>query len=396
MKKRILFVIPSLNIGGGEKSLVNLLNQFDYEKYDVDLFLFSYGGIFEQFLPKEVNIIPLPEKYIDFNLYFGQSLLNMIKKRNLSQIYNKSMFTLINNVTKDKFNADQYNWKYLRSSFEKLDKKYDVAIGYLEKSSIYFCIDKVNANKRIGFIHTHYEKSGMNENIDKKYFKKLDNIVTITEECLDVLKRRFPECKDKMSVIYNIVSPSTINNMILNSDENIIKKKDKQITIVSVGRLDKAKGYELAIDTCKELVNKNFNIKWYVIGEGEERESLTKLINENSLQKNFILLGLKSNPYPYMQDADIFVQTSRYEGKSIALDEAKILKKPIVVTNYETAREQIDNEINGLIVDMNSNDICNGIERIIKDSKLRDRLCNNLSKIDFGTEKEIEKLYRMF
>lgn len=396
MKKRILFVIPSLNIGGGEKSLVNLLNQFDYEKYDVDLFLFSYGGIFEQFLPKEVNIIPLPEKYIDFNLYFGQSLLNMIKKRNLSQIYNKSMFTLINNVTKDKFNADQYNWKYLRSSFEKLDKKYDVAIGYLEKSSIYFCIDKVNANKRIGFIHTHYEKSGMNENIDKKYFKKLDNIVTITEECLDVLKRRFPECKDKMSVIYNIVSPSTINNMILNSDENIIKKKDKQITIVSVGRLDKAKGYELAIDTCKELVNKNFNIKWYVIGEGEERESLTKLINENSLQKNFILLGLKSNPYPYMQDADIFVQTSRYEGKSIALDEAKILKKPIVVTNYETAREQIDNGINGLIVDMNSNDICNGIERIIKDSKLRDRLCNNLSKIDFGTEKEIEKLYRMF
>ena len=396
MKKRILFVIPSLNIGGGEKSLVNLLNQFDYEKYDVDLFLFSYGGIFEQFLPKEVNIIPLPEKYIDFNLYFGQSLLNMIKKRNLSQIYNKSMFTLINNVTKDKFNADQYNLKYLRSSFEKLDKKYDVAIGYLEKSSIYFCIDKVNANKRIGFIHTHYEKSGMNENIDKKYFKKLDNIVTITEECLDVLKRRFPECKDKMSVIYNIVSPSTINNMILNSDENIIKKKDKQITIVSVGRLDKAKGYELAIDTCKELVNKNFNIKWYVIGEGEERESLTKLINENSLQKNFILLGLKSNPYPYMQDADIFVQTSRYEGKSIALDEAKILKKPIVVTNYETAREQIDNEINGLIVDMNSNDICNGIERIIKDSKLRDRLCNNLSKIDFGTEKEIEKLYRMF
>ena len=123
---------------------------------------------------------------------------------------------------------------------------------------------------------------------------------------------------------------------------------------------------------------------------------MTKLINENNLQKNFILLGQKSNPYPYMQDADVFVQTSIYEGKSIALDEAKILKKPIVITNYETAKDQIYNEINGLIVGMKSNDICNGIEVIIKDVKLKNKLCNNLSKIDFGTEKEIEKLYSMF
>ena len=395
MKKRILFVIPSLNVGGGEKSLVNLLNQFDYEKYEVDIFLFSHGGLFEQFLPKEVNKIQLPEKYIDFNLPFGQSLLNMMKKRDLFLIYNKIMFTLINKVIRNKLNIDQYNWRYLSRAFEKLDKKYDVAIGYLEKSSIYFCVDKINANKKIGFIHTHYEKSGMNRNIDRKYFKKLDNIVTITEECLDVLKKKFPKYKDKMSIIYNVVSPNMINNMILNSNENL-RKEDNQITLISVGRLHKAKGYELAIDACKKLVDKNYHIKWYVIGEGEERKNLMKLITENRVQDNFILLGLKSNPYAYIKNADIFVQTSRYEGKSIALDEAKILKKPIVVTNYETAKDQINNEIDGLIVGMNSNEICNGIERIIKDSKLKNKLSNNLSKIDFGTEKEIEKLYNMF
>lgn len=395
MKKRILFVIPSLNAGGGEKSLVNLLNQIDYDRYNVDLFMFSHGGIFTEFLPKEVNILKLPNDYIDFSLPFKKSIYTLVKNKNITLLVNKLIFTLINKINKRKNHLDQYNWKYQSKCFNKIDNNYDAAIGFLEKTSIYFCVDKVVAKKKIGFIHTDYDKSGMNPKIDIKYFEKLDNIITVSEECLDVLKERFPTQKHKMSFMYNIVSPVMIKKMAHNKDKDFFDKKVDETIILSIGRLTHLKGLDMAIKVCKKLVDKGYNVKWYVIGEGEERKNLINLIKENNLEDKFILLGLKSNPYPYIKEADIYVQPSRYEGKSIALDEAKILNKPIVVTNYTTAKDQINHGIDGLIVDMNEESISEGIERLIKDKKLKESLCNNLREQELGTEKEIEKLYKM-
>ena len=395
MKKNILFVIPSLGSGGAEKSLVNLLNQIDYDKFNIDLFMFSHGGIFSEFLPKEVNILELSNKYISFSLPFKQSLMTMIKNKQFSLLTNKLKFTLVNKSKKDSVNVEQYNWKYLSRCFDKIDKNYDAAIGYLEKTSIYFCVDKVVAKKKIGFIHTDYDKSGMNPKIDINYFEKLDNIVTVSEECLNVLEKRFTTQKHKMSFMYNIVSPTIISKMSEVEDKKLFKKKNNEIIILSIGRLTYLKGFDMAIKACRKLLNTNYNVKWYIIGEGEEREKLSNLIKENNLEDRFILLGLKSNPYPYIKQADIYVQPSRYEGKSIALDEAKILNKPIVVTNYTTAKDQINHGIDGLIVDMDEESISEGIEKLIKDKKLKEILCNNLKEQELGTEKEIEKLYEM-
>lgn len=395
MKKNLLFVMPSLSAGGGEKSLVNLLSQIDYQLYNVDLFLFNHEGIFMEFVPKDVQILPIPETYKTFTLPLFKSVKTFLLKGEISLAYNRCMFTIKNRAGKNTSIKEQYSWKYIAKSLNEIEKQYDATIGFLEKTATYFCVDKVKAHKKIGWVHIDYNKLGMDSNFDALYFRKLNNIVTVSEECANILKNRFPNQKDEISVIYNIVSPTMIHKMANQENKDVYTKKDNEIIILSVGRLHYQKGFEMAIESCKKLIDKGYKVKWNIIGEGEEREQLTNLIKVNKLENNFKLLGLKSNPYPYIKQADIYAQTSKFEGKSIAIDEAKILNKPILVTDFSTAKDQIDNEINGLIVDMKPEAIAKGIERLIKDTELRKKLVNNLSKEKLGTEEEIYKLYEI-
>lgn len=163
--------------------------------------------------------------------------------------------------------------------------------------------------------------------------------------------------------------------------------------IITVARLSHEKGLDLAVKSCKLLLEKGYKIKWYVLGDGNEKDALERLIEDHHLSNHFTILGVRENPYPYIRKADIYVQPSRYEGKSIAIDEAKILHKPIVVTNFETAKDQMNHGINGIIAEMSEEGIATEIERLIKDIELRERIVNNLSTEKLGTEKEINKLY---
>ncbi|MDQ0242557.1 glycosyltransferase involved in cell wall biosynthesis [Bacillus fengqiuensis] len=395
MKKNLLFVMPSLSAGGGEKSLVNLLSQVDYDLYNVDLFLLNHDGIFMDFVPKEVRVLSLPDVYQVFTLPLFQSIMKLFFKGNISLAYNRAMFAINNRRAKNTAIREQYSWKYFSKSLHEIEQKYDAAIGFLEKTSTYFCVDKVKASKKIGWVHIDYDKLGMDPFFDADYFKELDSIVTVSEECANILKERFPDEKNKVNVIYNIVSPTMINKMANQASTNVYDKKENEIIILSIGRLHYQKGFETAIAACRKLIDKGYNVRWNVIGEGDEREKLTNLIKENHLENHFKLLGLKSNPYPYIKQADIYAQTSRFEGKSIAIDEAKILSKPIVVTNFSTAKDQINDDVDGLIVEMNPEGIVDGIERLINDQDLRGKLINNLSQLKLGTEEEIEKLYKL-
>ena len=285
-------------------------------------------------------------------------------------------------------------WKYLSMAFTKLDTEYDVAIGYLEKNPIYFCVDKVKAKKKIGWIHNDYEKLGMDKKIDNKYFSKLDYVFTVSEECLKVLKMVFPQYDRKFRLMHNIVSEKTIKKLALEEISDI-DFNNKNINIISVGRLNYQKGFELAIEACSILKEKGYKIKWNIVGEGEERSNLENLINKFELEENFNLLGIRENPYPYIKKSDIYVQPSRFEGKSIAIDEAKILNKPIVVTNFSTAKDQIINNKNGIITEMNSKSLANEIERIICDEKLKKKIILNLNNEKIGNESEINRLYEV-
>lgn len=391
MKKSILFVMNNLTCGGAEKALISLLETIDYSKFDVDLFLFKHEGLFFSKIPSQVNVLEEPIEYSYFDMSIKKAIINCLKTGRLDIALSRVRAAFIFRNEKNRAICEQKVWKRMSNSFETIIKKYDVAIGYLEKNPIYFCIEKVNADKKIGFIHNDYDKLGMDSTIDSEYFSKLDNIVTVSEECAEVLIQRFPMYKQKINVMYNIVSPNMINNMSLER----IGIKHKGIKLVSVGRLNFQKGFELAIEACKILVENGYEIKWYILGEGEERVKLEKMIEENELQEIFILLGIKENPYPYIREADIYIQPSRFEGKSIALDEAKILHKPIVVTNFSTAKDQIKNEENGLIVEMKPQSIYEGIKELIDNDELRNKLIVNLSNESLGTESEIQKLYRL-
>ncbi len=394
--KKLLFVIPSLSAGGGEKSLVNLLSQINYQAINVDLFLFNKTGVFVNSIPREVNIIEPGDNYKTFGCSLKPSVLQFLKNNHYYLAYSRLMFTIKNRLIRNTSMAEQSSWKYQRNAFNTLETEYDLAIGFLEKSSIYFVVDKVKAKKKVGWIHTNYTNSGMNPRYDQAYFDRLNNLVTVSEECALSLEKCFPNLKNKIRVILNIVSPPIIEKLseeIINENCSIDKK---DIHIVTIARLSHEKGIDMAINACEILVNKGYNIIWSVLGEGNERGRLETLINRKNLDNSFKLLGIKGNPYPYLRKADIYVQPSRYEGKSIAIDEAKILRKPIVVSNYPSAKDQIKNGINGMIVEMNEDSLSKGIEELIKNENLKANFISNLSNEPLGTEEEIRKLYEIF
>lgn len=393
MKKKILFVIPSLGAGGAEKSLVNLLNQIDFELYEVDLFLFSNEGLFLNSLPKEVYIIGHDKTFKKFNSALFDSSYCFLRKAKISLFFSRIKFFLTNRLNVNSAIAEQNSWKHLSKSIFPLEKKYDAAIGFLEKSSIYFIVDKVKAEIKIGWIHTNYATSGMNALFDSSYFKKLNHLVTVSDECAKSLNKFFPALSEKVKVIENIISPKIIRNLA--ALEKVFEFDKQNISIVTIARLSAEKGIDLAVASCAILLKEFPNLQWFVIGEGAERIELEKKIKEFHLENSIFLLGLKENPYPYVRLCDIYVQPSRYEGKSISVDEAKILGKPIVVTNFTTAKDQINGGVNGIIAEMNPEAIANAVLYIIKNKNIRAAFTSNLSHEKLGTEEEIHKLYAL-
>jgi glycosyltransferase involved in cell wall biosynthesis len=397
MKKDIVFVIPNLTAGGGEKSLVSLLNVMDYSLYNVDLILLSkQGNFFYHQVPKEVNLIYI--EAADYQMFI-KNLKDFfkiaLKKLRFKLAYHRLVYTIKNYFIKNHALAEQKSWKDIKSTIPVFEKEYDTAIAFLEKTSIYIVIDKIKAKKKIGFIHTNYSSSGMSEHFDFKYFKKLDNIVTVSKECANDLKEKFPPFVSKILVIHNIISKKTIQSLASRatfSDEIFIKAQNK---ILTIARLSHEKGIDIAIEAATILLKKGADFKWFVIGDGAEREPLKNKIAAYNLENNVFLLGLKDNPYPYIKNTDIYVQPSRYEGKSICVDEAKILHKPIIITNYPTAKDQINTLENGIISSMEPAILANDIENLLNDLELQKKLITNLSNEIISNENEINKLYSL-
>lgn len=394
MKKNILFVMNHLVCGGAEKSLISLLETLDYTRYNVDLFLFAHQGLFMNQLPKEVNLLPEPSNYKYFDMPIKSASIELLKNGNFKTAFNRGVLGYFAKTEHNGAVMEQKFWRFLSTSIDELQKDYDVAIGFQEKNPIYFCVDHVKAKTKIGWIHTDYNKLGISVKKDKVYFSKIDYLVTVSEDLVDIIKLQFPEYEHKIKCIHNVISSSMIHKMSLEKVE-FKKAEDNSISLISVGRLAKEKGLEITLEAFNLLLEKGYNLKWYVIGEGNVKPELEKSIREKRLEDRVTFLGLKDNPYPYIQQADIFVQTSRYEGKSISINEAKILAKPIIITNFETASSHINHNYNGIIAEMDAISVANELERLILDENLKIKFKTNLEKEELGTETEIDKLYKL-
>ena len=247
-KKKILFIMPTLEIGGAEKSLITILNLLDYDRYDVDLFLISHKGEFMKMIPNKVNVLPEDKKY----KYYKDNDKKIVPFKYLMRLDLMSAFFSIKWLIEAKIsrviNKKLYmGWNNKRHFFNQLKTKYDVAISFLEIDTIYFNIDKVWAKKRIGFIHCDYSKYSYDYKLDKRYFKRYNYIATVSEDCKKVLTNIFPEYKEKFLVIKNMIMPEISNNLSKEQILNFKKEKDELI-ITSVGRLVIQKGYDIAAE----------------------------------------------------------------------------------------------------------------------------------------------------
>ncbi len=388
MKKSLLFIIPSLCSGGAERSLITLLNLLDYEKYDVDLLVFRREGLFVPSVPKAVNLIDGGADYASFDGSAAAYIKNNLKSLHIGRALNRVKYSKA--VEKGNRKA---TWQTMKKALPCLSKNYDAAIGYLEGNAIYYCVDCVKAETKIGYIHNDYNKLGLDKNFDEPFFEKLDYLVSVSPECSNVLKETFPVLKSKVKTVENIVSPSSLSsfaNMVPDEYKNANTK-----ILLTVGRLSKQKGYDIAVDAAEILAKKNIAFRWFSIGRGELQNTIEKKIKEKNLQDKFILLGERANPYPYVKGCDIYVQPSYFEGKSIAIDEAKCFAKPIVATRFTTVLDQLTDEKTALLAEINAKSVAEKIERLIVDEALRNALSEGLKKEKIGNEEETERFYEM-
>jgi glycosyltransferase involved in cell wall biosynthesis len=343
--KNILFVVNSLTIGGSEKSLVSLLNCIDYNKYQVDLLMFKKGGDFEKYIPSEVNVLEIPDYY-----KFISGKKHKLKFKDRVKYSLCRLSTSINLRTNKKIQSEQIIYKHHKNVLKSIDKNYDVAVAYSQGFPTYFVADKVNAQKKLAWINCDYATTGYDKDWDELFYNKFDKIIAVSETIKKSILEIKPIYKDKIQVVLDIVNPKLIEYM---SEEEVVFEDKSYINILTVARLViHYKGYDIAVKAAKALKDNGYKFRWYVVGEGECRKEIESLIIENNLKDTFILLGKKQNPYPYMKNCDLYVQPSRKEGFGLTVAEAKILRRPIVCTNFNTANELICNYEDGLIVGM--------------------------------------------
>lgn len=391
MKKKLLFVIDSLTIGGAEKSLVSLLSMMDYSKYEVDLLLFKKGGDFEKYVPDYVNILQLPQYFAFLNgekssLFKTVTYLNYRLKTSLN--------LRLNNYKQNSLQGEQVVFQSIKRILDPLKKEYDVAIAYSQGLPTYFVANKVKASKKLAWINTDYVNAPYNKEIDYESYKKIDKIIAVSQYIKESVSRMRKEYNNKVDVILDIVNPNMIYEMA--AEHNVDEFAKSEVNILTVGRLVNVKAYDIAIEVARLLKASGYKFKWFGIGEGPERNKLQALIDEYGLNNHFVLLGKKFNPYPYMQRCNVYVQTSKKEGFGLTVSEAKILKRPIVCTNFPTAKEIINNNVDGLIVEHDVHSIYNGIKQYLDDRSFREKIVKELVSTEpYNSLDQLERFYQL-
>lgn len=441
MKKSLFISMHYLELGGAESALIGLLQSFNYSRYNVDLFLHSHRGKLMSFIPKEVNLLLEIPAYAAIEKPMKDVLFDCIKLRaksnengdkgtdyrDKSTIISDakeytlkerhSMLRVVYGRIKAKYHYKQYVkkthlkdggailgyiGKYVTRYLPTLKQlgEYDLAISFLTPHNI--VLEKVTAKKKIAWIHTDYSRIDVDKKLELPVWDGYDKIVSISPDVSKTFLQTFPSLAPKVIEVENIISPSFVRERgSLLSDERINKEITKEkgtSNILSVGRFCEAKNYDNVPEICRlinsqlKILHSQYNVRWYLIGYGGDEELIRKKIEVTGMQEHVIILGKKSNPYPYIKACDIYVQPSRYEGKSITVREAQILCKPVVVTNYPTASSQVKDGVDGVIVPMDNDGCAKGIVDFILNTQLQKDIVEYLKNHDYGNMDEVKKI----
>ena len=398
-KKRIFISMHYLELGGAEISLIGLLQALDYSQYDVDLFLHRHQGELMQFIPKEVNLLPEITSYACIE----NPLTEAIRRGQLGVVWGrlKARWRARRYQPRDASLPQNAIFQYIAQEIEpclpSLEKygEYDLAISFLQPHN--YVLSKVKAKKKVCWIHTDYTKVEFDVDAELPIWSAYDHIVSISPDVTKTFLQVFPSLEDKIVEIENILSSEFVRKR---ADEfefkfnGNVNKISKVVNILSVGRFSEAKNYDNVPDICRQVREQGVDVRWYIIGYGEEA-LIRQKIHEAGMEEYVILLGKRTNPYPYMKACDVYAQPSRYEGKSVTVREAQMLCKPVVITNYATAKSQIRDGVDGVIVSKDNEGCASGIADFIRNNQLQNEIINYLHDHDYGNVEEVEKVYRM-
>ena len=352
MRKKLLFVINTLGCGGAERAMLNLFDALDPKKYEISLFVLTGQGELSHDLPTHVRL--LNPDYQDVSVLTDEGR-KLLMKRVLKAGIGKALFLrrapyLLRNFCSmqksGKILPDKLCWRLLADGAPLIRKEYDLAVAYLEGGATYYVADHVKAKKKAAFVHIDYSKAGYTRELDQDCYQKFDKIFTVSDEVKEHFLEAYPEYEKKVSVFHNLINQERIRQM---AEQGSGFDDDFQgYRILTVGRLTQQKRYDIAIQAMA-LLKKTYGVsaRWYVLGEGELRESLQQQIKDAGVEKEFILLGVKENPFPYYKHCDFYVHATGFEGKSIAIQEAQTLGKPILATDCSGNREQITHDVDG-------------------------------------------------
>lgn len=394
-KKKVLFIMPSMFIGGAERSLLGLLDSFDYSKYDVSLFLYRQEGEFMDYIPQKVNLLPEINQYGTFDIPIKELLLSSRFLFGYMRIISKIAKSIHSKIKKEPsgiWMSMQYTSRFLLPLLPNIPGEFDLAVMFLGIGDV--LEKKVKAKKKITWNHTDYSILNPDNLYDIKIYSQLDYVASVSEQATQQLLDVYPSLKEKAITIGNVISKELLNKQACEKIDDL-SKEDDTIILLSIGRFCYAKNFDNIPEICNRILSKGLNIKWYIIGFGGEEDHIKEKIREYKMQEHVIILGKKENPYPYLKACDIYVQPSRYEGKCVSVTEAQIFNKPVIITNYATSKSQLTDGCDGVVVPMDNEGCAEGIARVIRDKELQQRLIENTKETDYSNKEEIGKIYSL-
>lgn len=401
MKPRILILMHYMELGGAESALLGLLQSVNPNRADVDVFIYSHRGELMRYLPTEkVRLLDEVEAYSLTEKPLMEVVRRGYLQLALARCVGKWHFNQFCKLFRgsDKpcecgpFFQQRMTWRVLPDIQPNV--VYDLAINFMTPHFV--LLNRVKAKKKVGWIHTDYTRISIDVARETPMWGGLDVIASISQEVGKRFCEVFSEMKGKLIQIENILNADFIRKR---ADEFDINWSHGQsvVNLLTIGRFSYPKKLEEIPEMCRRLKELGVIVRWYIIGYGSrEIETVVREnIQKEGVGEDVVLLGKKDNPYPYIKACDIYVQPSRYEGKSITVREAQILCKPVIITNYPTAKSQVQNGIDGVIVPLDMDGCVSAMGKFIYDKDLQERIVSYLRSHDYGNECEIEKIYNL-
>ena len=368
MKKSLLIVSHALELGGAERSLIGLLDALDPQEWDIDLFLLRHEGELMGDIPAHVDLLPQIPAYTVLARPMKDTLREGHILLTASRMAGKSAarrYTKRHGFT-DSVVSLEYSHKYTCPLMPPIQpgKTYDLAISFLTPH--YFVARKVSARKKIAWIHTDYSRVQVDRASETAMWGAYDYIASISDAVSEGFLGTFPTLGDKLVLIENIIPEKLLRRQACQQARDLVRTGDEKI-LLSVGRFSNAKNFDNVPWICKGILESGLDVKWYLIGFGSDEALIRRNIAEAGMDDRVIILGKKSNPYPYITACDLYVQPSRYEGNCVTVHEAQMLGKPVVITRYATSASQLEEGVDGVIVPMDNAGCAEGIAALLRD-----------------------------